>query len=554
MKTFFNVLTFILFSLAMGYGQMQVPNDWYYGSPGEGYNGISMRKAYSDFLKDKKTKTVVVAVIDSGIDIEHEDLADNIWTNPGEIPGNGVDDDKNGYVDDIHGWNFIGGPDGQNVGPDTYEATRVYGSLKYKYENANPATLSKAQKMEYDTYLKAKETVDKEIEKAKTGLKQLDNVETRVMNSMDVLDKALNGRALTLANLDSLDAASSMEMAMGKNIASQYLANPEVKTVDDLRKLIVEELSEDRKSYQNKLDFAYNPDFDPRKTIVKDNYNDPTERYYGNNDVEGPDPLHGTHVGGIIGAVRNNDIGMDGVAPNVKLMSVRAVPDGDERDKDVANAIRYAVDNGAQVINMSFGKGFGTHKHLVDEAVKYAAKKDVLLVHAAGNSGQNNDLITNYPNANFEKKSGFLCKKSKRAQNWIEVGALNYKSGEDAPAPFSNYGIKEVDLFAPGMKIYSTMPNNEYAPLQGTSMASPVVAGVAATIRSVYPSLTAGQVKEAILKSVTPISDTVKVPGSKTDKVSFSKLSVTGGVVNLDKALMYASTLKGKKKLKKATA
>lgn len=538
----------------MGYGQMQVPNDWYYGSPGEGYNGISMRKAYSDFLKDKKTKTVVVAVIDSGIDIEHEDLADNIWTNPGEIPGNGVDDDKNGYVDDIHGWNFIGGPDGQNVGPDTYEATRVYGSLKYKYENANPATLSKAQKMEYDTYLKAKETVDKELEKAKTGLKQLDNVETRVMNSMDVLDKALNGRALTLANLDSLDAASSMEMAMGKNIASQYLANPEVKTVDDLRKLIVEELTEDRKSYQNKLDFAYNPDFDPRKTIVKDNYNDPTERYYGNNDVEGPDPLHGTHVGGIIGAVRNNDIGMDGVAPNVKLMSVRAVPDGDERDKDVANAIRYAVDNGAQVINMSFGKGFGTHKHLVDEAVKYAAKKDVLLVHAAGNSGQNNDLITNYPNANFEKKSGFLCKKSKRAQNWIEVGALNYKSGEDAPAPFSNYGIKEVDLFAPGMKIYSTMPNNEYAPLQGTSMASPVVAGVAATIRSVYPSLTAGQVKEAILKSVTPISDTVKVPGSKTDKVSFSKLSVTGGVVNLDKALMYASTLKGKKKLKKATA
>ncbi len=538
----------------MGYGQMQVPNDWYYGSPGEGYNGISMRKAYSDFLKDKKTKTVVVAVIDSGIDIEHEDLSDNIWTNPGEIPGNGVDDDKNGYVDDIHGWNFIGGPDGQNVGPDTYEATRVYGSLKYKYENANPATLSKAQKMEYDTYLKAKETVDKEIEKAKTGLKQLDNVETRVMNSMDVLDKALNGRALTLANLDSLDAASSMEMAMGKNIASQYLANPEVKTVDDLRKLIVEELTEDRKSYQNKLDFAYNPDFDPRKTIVKDNYNDPTERYYGNNDVEGPDPLHGTHVGGIIGAVRNNDIGMDGVAPNVKLMSVRAVPDGDERDKDVANAIRYAVDNGAQVINMSFGKGFGTHKHLVDEAVKYAAKKDVLLVHAAGNSGQNNDLITNYPNANFEKKSGFLCKKSKRAQNWIEVGALNYKSGEDAPAPFSNYGIKEVDLFAPGMKIYSTMPNNEYAPLQGTSMASPVVAGVAATIRSVYPSLTAGQVKEAILKSVTPISDTVKVPGSKTDKVSFSKLSVTGGVVNLDKALMYASTLKGKKKLKKATA
>lgn len=553
MKTFFNVLTVFFLSVTLASSQLQVPNDWYYGSPGEGFNGISMRKAYSDFLKDKKTKTVVVAVIDSGIDIEHEDLAENIWTNPGEIPGNGVDDDKNGYVDDIHGWNFIGGPDGQNVGPDTYEATRVYGTLKYKYENANPASLNKDQKKEYDTYVSAKETVEKEIEKAKTGLKQLDNVETRVMNSMDVLEKALNGRELSLGNLDSLDAASSMEIAMGKNIASQYLANPDVKTVADVRKMIVMELAEDRKSYQNKLDYAYNPDFDPRKTIVKDNYSDPTQRYYGNNDVEGPDPLHGTHVGGIIGAVRNNDIGMDGVAPNVKLMSVRTVPDGDERDKDVANAIRYAVDNGAQVINMSFGKGFGTHKHLVDEAVKYAAKKDVLLVHAAGNSGQNNDVITNYPNANFEKKSGFLCKKSKRAKNWIEVGALNYKSGEDAPAPFSNYGIKEVDLFAPGMKIYSTMPNNEYAPLQGTSMASPVVAGVAATIRSVYPSLNAEQVKQAIVGSVTPITDTVKVPGSKTDKMSFSKLSVTGGVVNLDKALLYAATLKGKKKIKKST-
>ena len=554
MKTFFNVLIVLLVFFVNGFSQMQVPNDWYYGSPGEGYNGISMRKAYSEILRGKQTKTVVVAVIDSGIDIEHEDLIDNIWTNPGEIPGNGIDDDKNGYVDDVHGWNFIGGPDGQNVGPDTYEATRVYSALRYKYENANPATMSKDQKKEYDTFVRAKETVDKELEKARAGLLQMNTVETRVMKALDGLHTALNGKELSLANLDSLDSASNMDMAMAKNIASQYLGQAGVSSVEDLKKVVSVEIDEDKKSYQNKIDFAYNPDFDPRKTIVKDNYSDPMQKYYGNSDVEGPDPLHGTHVAGIIGAVRDNEIGMDGVAPNVKLMSVRAVPDGDERDKDVANAIRYAVDNGAQIINMSFGKGFGTHKNLVDEAVKYAAKKDVLLVHAAGNSGQNNDQITNYPNANFEKKSGFLCKKSKRAENWIEVGALNYKMGEDAPAPFSNYGIKEVDLFAPGMKIYSTMPNNDYAPLQGTSMASPVVAGVAATLRSVYPSLTAIQVKEAILKSVTPLKDTVKVPGSKTEKTAFSKLSVTGGVVNLEKALMYASTLKGKKKVKKAAA
>jgi len=550
MSRFFNVLVIFLVTVTIITGQNQTPNDWYYGSPGEGFNGISMRKAYSEFLKDKKTKTVVVAVIDSGIDIEHEDLAENIWVNPGEIPGNGMDDDKNGYVDDVHGWNFIGGPDGKNVGPDSYEATRVYANLKYKYENAVPEKLNKDQKVEYQTYLSAKETVDKEIEKAKVALQKLDNVEIKVMSAFDALGKAIGDKTFDAASVEAVDANSNQELTMAKTLALQYLTDSDAKSLEDIKSTIKSELAEDRITYQNKLDYAYNTDFDPRKTIVKDNYNDPTEKYYGNNDVEGPDPLHGTHVGGIIGAVRNNEIGMDGVAPNVKLMSVRAVPDGDERDKDVANAIRYAVDNGASIINMSFGKGFGTHKNLVDEAVKYAASKDVLLVHAAGNSGQNNDVTSNFPNATFEKKSGFLCKKHKKAKNWIEIGALNYKDGEDAAAPFSNYGQKEVDLFAPGMKIYSTMPNNEYAQLQGTSMASPVVAGVAATIRSVYPSLTAEQVKEAIVSSVTPLTQDVKLPGSKTDKVNFSKLSVTGGTVNLDKALQYASKMKGKKKVK----
>jgi cell wall-associated protease len=548
MMRVFSILLWISVCITASTGQGTVPNDWYYGNPGEGFNGISMRKAYSNALQGKKTKPVVVAVIDSGIDIEHEDLSANIWVNTGEVAGNGKDDDNNGYVDDVHGWNFIGGPDGRNVGPDTYEATRVYGSLKYKYENANEATLPKNQLEEYKTWQRAKETVEKEIEKANTGVKQLEMVKGRVMASFDSLAVALGSNPFNLASVEALDATDNQALVMAKNIATQYLSGSDIKSIEEMKTVISGEIEEDMKSSRSKIEYAYNVDFDPRKTIVKDNYEDATERIYGNSDVEGPDPLHGTHVAGIIGAVRDNGIGMDGVAPNVKLMSVRAVPDGDERDKDVANAIRYAVDNGASVINMSFGKGFGTHKNVVDEAVKYAEQKDVLLVHAAGNSGQNNDVIINYPNANFEKKEGFIFKKKKRAKNWIEVGALNYKLGEDTPAPFSNYGIKEVDLFAPGMRIYSTMPNNEYAPLQGTSMAAPVVAGVAATIRSVYPSLTAEQVKEAILKSVTPIDETVKVPGSKTDKVKFSQLSVTGGVVNLDKALQFASTMKGKKK------
>lgn len=551
MKYFIN--TFFVFIFSIGFLMAQpAPNDWYYGDPGSEFNGISMLKAYNELINDKPSSTVIVAIIDSGIDVEHEDLKENLWVNPGEIPGNGKDDDNNGYIDDIHGWNFIGGPNGKNVGPDTYEATRVYASLKYKYESAIPDKLNKNQKEEYALYLKTKETVETEIEKAKKGLEKFEPLKQRVNSAMDILISKMEGKSLSMMAIESIDSDNNPEVDMAKAITMQYMSIDENITLEGIKDQINEDISNDMKYYQDKLDYAYNIDFDPRATIVKDNYNDPYEKYYGNNDVKGPDSSHGTHVGGIVGAVRNNGIGMDGVAPNVKLMSVRAVPDGDERDKDVANAIRYAVDNGASIINMSFGKGFGTHKELVDEAVKYAASKDVLLIHAAGNSAQNNDIEQNFPHAKYAKKTGFIFKKRRKASNWIEVGALSYKTEEFSAAPFSNYGAENVDVFAPGMAIYSTMPENEYAQLQGTSMAAPVVAGVAATIRSLYPQLTAVQVKEAIMKSVTPINFEVYRPGSKTEKISFSKLSVTGGTVNLHSALKHASTMKGKKKASKA--
>ncbi|HMP31768.1 MAG TPA: S8 family serine peptidase, partial [Saprospiraceae bacterium] len=262
----------------------------------------------------------------------------------------------------------------------------------------------------------------------------------------------------------------------------------------------------------------------------------------------GPDALHGTHVGGIVGAIRDNNIGMDGIAPNVKLMVIRAVPDGDERDKDVANAIRYAVDNGASIINMSFGKSYSPEKNIVDEAVKYAEKNDVLLVHAAGNSAENIDVADNFPNA-FLGKSGFIFKKNRYAKNWIEVGALSYKKDADMVAGFSNYGSKRVDLFAPGVQIFSTTPNNQYRYLQGTSMAAPVVAGVAAVLRSHFPTLTAIQVKEVLMKSTIPFTNMVKQPGTGKE-VPFNTLSVSGGVVNLYKAYELAEKTKGKKKIK----
>lgn len=553
MRILFNIL-FLSLSVSGSIFSQQIPRDWFFGEPSGEYFGISVNKTYESFKSIKDGQTVVVAIIDSGIDYEHEDLAANMWVNPGEIAGNGKDDDNNGYVDDIHGWNFIGGPDGTNVGMDSYEAARVYGSLKYKYENADVNKLTKAQKKEYDMYVRAKQSVEKETNSAKNKLTQIDNIENKVKEAFDIFEKKLGSDTLSKEWLDSLDTGSDEKLALAKNIVNQYFTFGEDKDYASIRNVVFNDINEDRKSYQNKLDYSFNPDFDPRKTIVKDNYNDVSEKFYGNNNVEGPDATHGTHVGGIVGAIRGNEVGGEGIASNVRLMSVRAVPDGDERDKDVANAIRYAVDNGATIINMSFGKGFSTHKALVDEAVKYAAKKDVLLVHAAGNSAQNNDVTPNYPNANFEKKTGFIFKKHKRAENWIEVGALNYKPAPDMAAPFSNYGKKEVDLFAPGVRVYAPIPDNNYAPLQGTSMASPVVAGVAAIIRSNYPSLTAEQVKEAIVKSVKPIDDEVFVPGSKTEKTKFSNLSASGGVVNLEAAMQYASKMKGKKKIKKAQA
>ena len=558
MKSF--LFSACLFFISVFAHAQMAPKNWYHLDASEGYNGTSASKAFKEIIKEKVGKPVVVAIIDSGIDVEHEDLKANIWRNSGEIPGNGIDDDKNGYVDDIHGWNFIGGPDGKNVGPETYEVTRLYAALKYKYENADPEKLSNSQKAEYEQFLTYKSKVEEERQKAQEDLAQIAAFESQVLVGMNAIANALGERPNDVKVImgedpyKELNLIETPELAMAINVSKQILKqSDEITNVNQLKESLISILNEEKQGSQNKLDYAYNPDYDSRKLIVKDNYADSNERFYGNNDVEGPDALHGTHVAGIVGAVVGNEIGSDGIARNVKLMSVRAVPDGDERDKDVANAIRYAVDNGASIINMSFGKGYSWDKKAVDEAVKYAAKHDVLLVHAAGNSGQNNDKTDNFPN-DFLGKHGFIFKKKCHADNWLEVGALSFKPGEDMVAGFSNYGKENVDLFSPGVQIYATTPNDEYQYLQGTSMAAPAAAGVAAVIRSYYPALTAEQVKEILMKSVKPISDVVKKPGTKgAEKVSFSELSVSGGTINLYNALQLAAKTKGKKKIKEET-
>ena len=233
---------------------------------------------------------------------------------------------------------------------------------------------------------------------------------------------------------------------------------------------------------------------------------------------------------------------MKGVANNVKIMAVRAVPDGDEYDKDVALGLRYAVDNGAKIINTSFGKAYSPKKKWVYEAIQYAASKDVLIVNAAGNDGKNIDVEKTYPNDSRDLKIEI-------SDNFLTVGAMSANYNETLPASFSNYGKINVDVFAPGVQIYSTTPENGYEKYSGTSMAAPSAAGVAALIRSYYPKLSASQVKHILMNSGTLITLEVIKPGSQSrenptgEKVPFSELSVSGRVVNAYNALKMANLM-----------
>lgn len=488
--------------------------------------GISTEKAYTELLNGKKHVPVLVAVIDGGVDINHEDLKSVIWTNPKEIPGNGVDDDKNGYVDDIHGWDFIGSASG-DVHYDNLEVTRLVRIDKAKFDKLDTTNLTGADAKEFDNYRNMRADLNKQLQKAQHTVFIINRVNTL----LDGILQKMNKTNPTAADFKNYNPDGQAEGFVVK-IMVEHLG--EYPSLAEFRK---NELDEPLKHFQTEVDYHLNIDFNPR-SIVGDNYDDSSEHFYGNNDVTGPDADHGTHVSGIIGAVRDNNIGVKGVANDVMIMSVRTVPDGDERDKDVANAIRYAANNGAKVINMSFGKPYPYDKKAVDEAVKYAMSKDVLIIHAAGNDNKDLDVETNFPNRVYADGSG-------TAGAWIEVGASGLKDDETLKASFSNYGQNSVDVFAPGVKIYSTTPGSTYAEHDGTSMAAPVVTGLAALIRSYYPNLTALQVKEIIIKSVVKVNHKVaikKEDGDGEKKVDFSKICVSGGVVNAYQALKLAAT------------
>jgi cell wall-associated protease len=453
-------LYLLTFSISLNLSAQAIPGtlNWY----NKDGAGMQTDKAYG-LLKKKKSESVVVAVIDSGVDIEHEDLQGKIWVNTKEIPNNKIDDDKNGYVDDIHGWNFLGNSKGENLDAARLEKTRIFAQLMDKYEGIDPATIK--SDAEFELYQNVKNEIESE--------------------------RAQYEPYLEMVKSGALD--------------------------EETKKYIIDQ-----------LDYNLNVNYDDR-ALIGDNPDDFTDTNYGNSDVEGPDALHGTHVSGIIAAIRGNNKGGDGVADNVKIMSLRAVPNGDEQDKDIALAIRYAVDNGAKVINMSFGKAYSPHQEKVFEAFQYADSKGVLLVHAAGNDAKDIDIEPNYPTSLYSFQEAPL-------DHFLTIGAST-KDKEELVASFSNFGQTRVDVFAPGFEIYNSVPQSDYKNLQGTSMAAPMVSGVAAMLKSYFPTLSMKEIKDVMLSTST-----------KYNVQEFATKSVTGGVVNVYNAVKACQKLESSKK------
>jgi len=482
----------------------------------KGNSGIGLEEA-KEMMKGKTPQTVIVAIADAGVDIYHPDLKTMLWTNENEIPDNGIDDDKNGYIDDVYGWNFLG-----ETTFDNMELTREYARLNAIYELKSESNIENIT--EYNRYLSLKESYLKEQLDAKQTFEILE----KITKGFNALEKNY-GEGMTLEEVTNHKAQNKYEQ-----VGKMVLLGSAKRSKEPFNfKAIKEEMQKGYDQYDFMYNYGYNAAFNPRSEKVGDDYENATEQGYGNNKVYYGERFssHGTHVAGIVAADASNDFGAKGICQSCKIMSIRNVPEGDERDKDVANSIRYAVDNGAKIVNMSFGKGYSYRPEVVKEAIRYAESKGVLLVHAAGNSNQNNDISENYPN---DSKDAF--------NNWLEVGASSWQKKPGALAVFSNYGQDEVDLFSPGVAIYSTTPENSYDAYDGTSMASPVAAGVAAFVWSYYPTLTAAQMKQILMDSAIPIKGRNRIPGAKKKKC-VKKLSKTGGQINLPAALRLAESI-----------
>jgi len=497
--------------------------------------GISLDKAYQEFLKNKKGDTIIVAVLDTGIDMYHQEFRNTIWINTKEIPKNGIDDDANGYIDDVNGWNFLGNKKGENVEFANYECVRIIRKYGQLFKNRQEDEIPLVQKQAFKQYIKALAHYEIKLEKAKSENKFYSPAPKRYEDAIEALKEYFPNKNITIQKLDSIQTDDKLLKKHIRNL--RYCLEYDIS---------YEDLLNYKKSAENALEYylAEN-DYDERK-IIGDDPENIDDKGYGNNDITGHADTrhHSTKVSGVLAANRNNDIGIKGVTNLVKIMPVVIAASGSEHDKDIALGIRYAVDNGAKVINMSFGNEFSLHREWVDDAIKYAESKDVLIVTTAGNFSTNIDEIhNNYPNDQFENGDNFV-------NNFIVVGGSSYTLNENLAGYFSSYGKSNVDIFAPGHNIYTTYNNNEYTFSVGTSMACPLVSGIAALIRSYYPNLTAAEVKQIIMESGVSYDIMVNKPSESEEKelVPFSSLSKSGKIVNAYNALLMAEEVSTKKK------
>lgn len=471
--------------------------------------GMSVDRAYEELLGSLKVReNVLVAVVDSGIDLDHEDLDGVIWVNADETPGNGKDDDNNGYVDDVHGYNFLG---------ESY------------HEQLEMARIIRLSLGDAALQAKAREELEAEAGEARIGLERYEQLYQAVKAADEAVKEALGKDSYTQEEVQAIPG-TSVAMQQHKGLLMQMFNYGD--SIDE----VLEQIEAGLDYINGQVKYNLNVDFDGRKVVGDDPY-DINDRDYGNGNPMNrvSDESHGTHVAGIIAAERGNGLGVDGVADHVRIMSVRAVPDGDEYDKDVALAIRYAVDNGARIINASFGKAYSPNKEWVYDAIQYAARKDVLIVHAAGNDGLDLDDPNNPHYPNDQEATG-----PEFADNVLTVGSLDSTYGAEMVSGFSNYGRSNVDIFAPGGAVYSTMPDNEYTFQGGTSMAAPAVSGIAALILSRFPKLSAVQVKKIIMQSGIPVNTPVILAGDSNLSKPFAEVSRSGKIANAYNALILA--------------
>ncbi|MBC8755253.1 S8 family serine peptidase [Kordia sp. YSTF-M3] len=496
--------------------------------------GVSLDKAYK-FLKGKKGDTIIVALIDTELDIDHEDLKDQIWINKGEIPNNNIDDDNNGYVDDIHGWNFL---QTTKKGPVLYanhSFIRIMKKYDLLFKDKEEKQISESQKKEFKEYLRAIKTYKKEKKEIEKDIATYNRIKNKFIEADSLLTKYFSRKDYTISQLDSLSKITNDSLTKVQiRFMKYYLKNNMNPEWADRG------IKGENKKLNTWLSFTY----DDRQN-QRDNVDDLNDVPYGNNNVQGTlRGSHGTRVMSVLGATRNNDIGINGISNSLKVMFLGVAPLGNEHDKDIALGIRYAVDNGAQIINMSIGKEFSMHPDWLEDVIKYAEQNDVLIVSSTGNKSYNLDNEFDYPD-DYNEDGEYV-------NNFIKVGASSFTADSTMVWLSSNYSNKNVDIFAPGHKIYS-LSRRKPSFGSGTSYASPIVAGIAALIRSYYPNLSAVEVKDIIMKSGISFEIDVERPYPYGDepyaeKIPFSSMSKSGKIANAYNALVLAEKVSKKKK------